>query len=303
MSATESAMQETRSYPPTADMVAKANISGQAAYDALVAEANSDHEGFWGRLAKQELIWVKPFTKVLDESNAPLFKWFDDGTLNVSYNCLERNLENGNAAKVAIIFEADDGKVTRVTYQELHAKVCRFANALKKRGYKKGDRAIIYLPMSVEAVVAMQACARLGVIHSVVFGGFSAKSLQERIIDVGATLVIAADGQMRGGKAISLKPAVDEAFGMGGCDAVKHVIVYKRTGGEIKWTEGRDLWMHEVVAGESDQCEAIPVGAEHPLFILYTSGSTGKPTSAVHQKTSSGLRSQVHFIVSIAHNR
>ncbi len=282
MSATESAVQEPRSYPPSAEMVAQANISGQAAYDALVAEAERDHEGFWGRLAREELIWIKPFTKVLDESNAPLFKWFDDGTLNVSYNCLERNLENGNADKVAIIFEADDGKVTKVTYKQLHAKVCRFANALKKLGYKTGDRAIIYLPMSVEAVVAMQACARLGVIHSVVFGGFSAKSLQERIIDVGATLVIAADGQMRGGKAISLKPAVDEAFGMGGCDAVKHVIVYKRTGGEIAWTEGRDLWMHEVVEGQSDRCEAVPVGAEHPLFILYTSGSTGKPKGVQH---------------------
>ena len=282
MSATELVKQETRSYPPTAEMVAQANISGQAAYDALVAEAERDHQGFWGRLAKEELIWIKPFTKVLDESNAPLFKWFDDGTLNVSYNCLERNLENGNADKVAIIFEADDGKVTKVTYRELHQKVCRFANALKKLGYKKGDRAIIYLPMSVEAVVAMQACARLGVIHSVVFGGFSAKSLQERIVDVGATLVIAADGQMRGGKAISLKPAVDEAFGMGGCDAVRHVIVYKRTGGEIAWTEGRDLWMHEVVVGEPDQCEAVPVEAEHPLFILYTSGSTGKPKGVQH---------------------
>ena len=282
MSATESTVQEPRSYPPSPEMVAQANISGQAAYDALVAEAERDHEAFWGRLAREELIWIKPFTKVLDESNAPLFKWFDDGTLNVSYNCLERNLENGNADKVAIIFEADDGKVTKVTYKQLHAKVCRFANALKKLGYQKGDRAIVYLPMSVEAVVAMQACARLGVIHSVVFGGFSAKSLQERIIDVGATLVIAADGQMRGGKAISLKPAVDEAFGMGGCDAVKHVIVYKRTGGDIRWTEGRDLWMHEIVEGQSDQCEAVPVGGEHPLFILYTSGSTGKPKGVQH---------------------
>ncbi len=282
MSATESVKQETRSYPPSPEMVAQANISGQAAYDALVAEAERDHEAFWGRLAKEELIWIKPFTKVLDESNAPLFKWFDDGTLNVSTNCLERNLENGNAEKIAIIFEADDGKVTKVTYKELHAKVCRFANALKKLGYKKGDRAIIYLPMSVEAVVAMQACARLGVIHSVVFGGFSAKSLQERIVDVGATLVIAADGQMRGGKAIALKPAVDEAFGMGGCDAVKHVIVYKRTGAEIAWSEGRDLWMHEIVERESDQCEAVPVEAEHPLFILYTSGSTGKPKGVQH---------------------
>ena len=282
MSATESTPHESRTYPPGPEMVAKATISGQAAYDALVAEAEKDHEGFWARLAKEHLIWTKPFTKVLDDSNAPLFKWFDDGMLNVSYNCLERNLENGNADKVAIRFESDDAKVTQVTYRELHAKVCRFANALKKLDYRKGDRAIVYMPMSIEAVVAMQACARLGVIHSVVFGGFSAKSLQERIVDVGATLVICADGQYRGGKAIPLKPAIDEAFAMGGCDAVKKVVVYKRTGADVAWTATRDLWMHEIVDGESDQCEPVPVEAEHPLFILYTSGSTGKPKGVQH---------------------
>ncbi|MEO8936090.1 MAG: acetate--CoA ligase [Burkholderiaceae bacterium] len=282
MAAGESTMHETRTYPPGDAMVAQANISGQAAYDALVAEAEQDHEAFWARLAKENLIWTKPFTRVLDTSNAPLFKWFDDGMLNVSYNCLERNLENGNADKVAIHFESDDGKVTRVTYQALHGKVCRFANALKKLGYKKGDRAIIYMPMSVEGVVAMQACARLGVIHSVVFGGFSAKSLQERIVDVGATLVICADGQYRGGRAIPLKPAIDEAFAMGGCDAVRQVVVYKRTGADLAWTEGRDLWMHEIDAAESDQCDAVPVEAEHPLFILYTSGSTGTPKGVQH---------------------
>ena len=282
MSATESGLHESRTYPPSADMVAKATISGRAAYDALVAEADKDHEGFWGRLAKEHLIWSKPFTQVLDASKAPLFKWFDDGQLNVSYNCLERNLENGNGDRTAIIFEADDGAVTRITYRELHARVCRFANALKKLGYRKGDRAIVYMPMSIEAVIAMQACARLGVIHSVVFGGFSAKSLQERIVDVGATLVIAADGQYRGGKAIALKPAIDEAFTMGGCDKVTNVIVYKRTGADLAWDAKRDKWMHELVEGESDQCEAVPVGAEHPLFILYTSGSTGKPKGVQH---------------------
>jgi acetyl-CoA synthetase len=281
-STTTPATHDTRAYPPGKEMVANATISGKEAYDALVAEAEHDHEAFWARLAKEHLIWSKPFTKILDASNAPLFRWFDDGMLNVSYNCLERNLENGNADKTAIVFEADDGKVTKITYADLHKKVCRFANALKKLGYKKGDRAIIYMPMAIETVVAMQACARLGVIHSVVFGGFSAKSLQERIVDVGASLVIAADGQYRGGKAIPLKPAVDDAFGMGGCDAVKHVIVYRRTGADVGWTEGRDLWMHDVVEGQSDQCEAVPVEAEHPLFILYTSGSTGKPKGVQH---------------------
>ena len=278
----ESGLHASRTYPPSAEMVAKATISGKAAYDALVVEADRDHEGFWARLAKEYLIWTKPFTKVLDESNAPLYRWFDDGMLNVSYNCLERNIDNGNADKVAIVFESDDGKVTNVTYRELLAKVSRLANALKRLGYAKGDRAIVYMPMSVEAVVAMQACARLGVIHSVVFGGFSAKSVQERIVDVGASLVICADGQYRGGKAIPLKPAIDEAFTMGGCDAVKNVVVYQRTKGHVAWTEGRDLWMHEIVADESDRCEAVPVEAEHPLFILYTSGSTGKPKGVQH---------------------
>ena len=282
MSVVESTSTESRSYPPPAELVANATISGKAAYDALCAEADRDHEGFWARLAKEHLIWTKPFTKILDESNAPLFRWFDDGMLNVSYNCLERNLDNGNADKVAIRFESDQGEVTTVTYRELHAQVCRFANALKKLGYAKGDRAIVYMPMSIEAVVAMQACARLGVIHSVVFGGFSAKSLQERIVDVGASLVICADGQYRGGKAIPLKPAIDEAFGMGGCDAVRQVIVYRRTGADVAWIADRDLWMHEIMAGESEQCDAVPVEAEHPLFILYTSGSTGKPKGVQH---------------------
>ncbi len=282
MSDIESVMHENRSFPPSAETVANATISGRAAYDALVAEADRDHEAFWARLAREHLIWTKPFGRTLDATNAPLFKWFDDGELNVSANCLERNIENGNADKTAIIFEADDGAVTRVTYRELLAKVNRFANALKKLGYRKGDRAIVYMPMAVETVIAMQACARLGIIHSVVFGGFSAKSLQERIVDVGATLVIAADGQYRGGRAIPLKPAVDEAFAMGGCDAVRNVIVYRRTGADVAWTEGRDRWMHDVVDGESDQCEPVPVGAEHPLFILYTSGSTGKPKGVQH---------------------
>ena len=282
MAAIESTMQETRTFAPSDGTVARATISGRAAYDALVAEAEQDHEAFWARLAREQLIWSKPFTNTLDASGAPLFKWFDDGMLNVSYNCLDRNLDNGNADKTAIVFEADDGTVTRVTYRELHARVCRLANALKKLGYRKGDRAIIYMPMAIETVVAMQACARLGVIHSVVFGGFSAKSLQERIVDVGASLVITADGQYRGGKAIALKPAVDEAIAMGGCEAIRQVVVYRRTGADVAWTEDRDRWMHEAMDGEPDQCDAVPVEAEHPLFILYTSGSTGKPKGVQH---------------------
>jgi acetyl-CoA synthetase len=282
MSTIDSVLTENRVFPPADEFVAQATISGRPAYDALCAEASSDPENFWARMARENLTWDKPFTRTLDESQAPFYKWFDDGTLNVSWNCLDRHLENGNAEKVAIIFERDDGTVERITYRALHARVAQFANGLTALGYKKGDRAIIYLPMSIEAVVAMQACARLGVIHSVVFGGFSAKSLQERISDVGATLVITADEQVRGGKTIPLKPAVDEAFNMGGCEDVSNVIVYRRTGGDIVWNPARDKWLHDVVAGQPETAPAVAVEAEHPLFILYTSGSTGKPKGVQH---------------------
>ncbi len=282
MSTIDSVLTETRVFPPAEDFVRQANISGMPAYRALCDEAERDFEGFWARLARENLVWTKPFTRTLDESKAPFYRWFDDGELNVSYNCLDVNLSNGNAEKVAIIFEGDDGQVTKITYRELHGRVCKLANGIKELGYKKGDRSIIYMPMSIEAVIAMQACARLGITHSVVFGGFSAKSLQERIVDVGATLVITADEQVRGGKHIALKPAIDEAFAMGGCDAVTKVIVYRRTGGKLAWVEGRDLWMHDVENGQSDTCEAVPVDAEHPLFVLYTSGSTGKPKGVQH---------------------
>ena len=189
-------------FPPPERASQGASIPSMDAYKELCAQVENDFDGFWAGQARANLKWTKPFTQVLDESDAPFYRWFGDGELNVSANCLDVHLTNGNADKTAIIFEADDGKVDRVTYRELLARVCRFANGLAKLGYKKGDRAIIYMPMSIEAVVAMQACARLGVTHSVVFGGFSAKSLQERIGDVGATVVITADEQVRGGKVI-----------------------------------------------------------------------------------------------------
>ncbi|MDQ2916504.1 MAG: acetate--CoA ligase [Pseudomonadota bacterium] len=281
MSNIQSVMHEERVFEPSPAFAAQANVK-RADADAMNAKAARDFEGFWADLARETLHWRKPFTKVLDESDAPFYKWFEDGELNVSYNCLDRNLENGNADKVAIIFEADDGVVTRVTYRDLHQRVCRLANGLRSLGVAKGDRVVIYMPMSVEGIAAMQACARVGATHSVVFGGFSAKSLQERIVDAGAVAVITADEQMRGGKPLPLKAIVDEALGMGGCDGVRHVVVYRRTGSNVTFEKRRDVWMHELTAAQADTCEPEWVGAEHPLFILYTSGSTGKPKGVQH---------------------
>ena len=277
----ESVLNETRTFAPSAEFVKQANISGMDAYNKLCAEADRDFTGFWARLARENLLWQKPFTQILDESNAPFYKWFADGTLNASYNCLDRHLKT-QGEKVAIIFEADDGKVAKITYRELHRRVCMMANGLRSRKIKKGDRVLIYMPMSVEAVVAMQACARIGAIHSVVFGGFSAKSVHERIIDAGAVAVLTADEQMRGGKPIALKAAVYEALTLGGCESIKSVVVYKRTGGQVQWDAKRDIWLHDLVQGQPETCEPEWVEADHPLFILYTSGSTGKPKGVQH---------------------
>ncbi|WP_254789974.1 acetate--CoA ligase [Variovorax sp. OV329] len=253
-----------------------------AAYEKLVAQAEADYSGYWSRLATEFVSWKTPFTKGLDDSRAPFFTWFEDGTLNVSYNCLDRQVERGLGEKTAIIFEADDGQVTRVSYRDLLDRTCRMANALRARGVGKGDRVVIYMSMSIEGVVAMQACARIGATHSVVFGGFSAQSLRDRIHDAGAVMVITADEQVRGGKQLPLKSIVDDAIAMGGCETVTDVLVYRRTGGPIGWVAARDRWLHEETQSQPDTCEPEWVGAEHPLFVLYTSGSTGKPKGVQH---------------------
>jgi acetyl-CoA synthetase len=281
VSAIKSILHETRVFPPSADFVRQANVAGIERYQALCAEAEKDLPGFWSRLAREHITWHKAFTRVLDESDHPFFKWFDDGELNVSFNCLDRHL-TAQPDKIAIIFEADDGTVTNSTYRDLYHRVCQLANGLKSLGIGRGDRVIIYMPMSIEAVVAMQACARIGATHSVVFGGFSAKSLQERILNAGAVAVITADEQHRGGKINLLKAAVDEALAMGGTESVRAVVVYRRGAGNMSFGSSRDVWWHDLVSHQGAHCEPEWVNAEHPLFTLYTSGSTGKPKGVQH---------------------
>ena len=280
--AIQSVLVENRVFPPSEAVQKAARISGMANYQALCAEAENDYEGFWARLARENVVWSKPFTQILDESNAPFYKWFADGELNASANSLDRHMGTPAENKTAIIFEAVLGQVTKVTYRELLDRVSQFANGLKARGVKKGDRVLLYMPMTIEGVVAMQACARLGATHSVVFGGFSAKAVQERIVDVGAVAVITANYQMRGGKELPLKAIVDEAIAMGGCESIKNVFVYERTASPYAKEAGRDVPFSELLAGQSTDCPPVPVNAEHPLFVLYTSGSTGKPKGVQH---------------------
>ncbi len=276
----ESVLNEHRTFHPDQSFVTGANVSGMAAYEKLCAAANNNYDEFWANLARELIVWKKPFTKTLNDSNAPFYKWFEDGELNVSYNCLDKHLST-QPNKIAIIFEADNGDVTNVTYKELYEKVCQFANGLKTFNLDLGDRVVIYLPMGIEAVVAMLACARIGLTHSVVFGGFSAKSIQERIKDAQAKLVITADIQFRGGKILPLKAAVDGAFILGSCESVIGTVVLKKSKDAIE-LKTKEVWWHDLVKNQSTDCDPIYVNAEHPLFLLYTSGSTGTPKGVQH---------------------
>lgn len=273
-------MSENAQYAPSPEFTANANVQGMSGYAALYEAANADPQRFWGDLAEKEIFWFEKWSSVLDWSNEPFAKWFVGGKTNVSYNCLDRHLDGERREKPAIIFEGEPGDQRIITYGELHRLVSRFANVLKSRGFQSGDRAIIYMPMVPEAAIAMLACARLGIIHSVVFGGFSAEALKTRVEDLQAQLVITADGGWRRGKEVRLKSAVDEA--LANSDVVRNVIVYKRTGSSIPMQAGRDLWWHELESGVEDDCPAEQLDSEHPLFVLYTSGTTGKPKGILH---------------------
>jgi acetyl-CoA synthetase len=275
----ESILSENRSFPAPAQFAALAHPN-TAELAALRAQGQRDPIAFWADMARTELQWQQPFTQTLDESAAPNYRWFTDGKLNVSWNCLDVHLAQ-RRDHVALIFEAEDGSVRRLTYGQLHAEVCRFANGLQALGAKPGDCVVIYMPLVPEVIIAMHACARIGAVHSVVFGGFSAISLRDRIEDAGARFVVTADGGNRGGKLIELKAATDHALEQG-CRTIEHVVVLRHAGQGLAMKAGRDLWWHDVVAGKADTCEPVWVDAEHPLFLLYTSGSTGKPKGIQH---------------------
>ena len=289
----KSVLQEERVFDPPADLARDARVSGMESYRALADAAKADPDNFWGEAARRELHWFEPFQTVLDWSNPPFARWFEGGTTNLSYNCLDRHLQGDKANKTALIWEGEPGDVREFTYKQLHAEVCRAANALKAMGVGKGDLVALYMPMIPEAAIAMLACARIGAPHSVVFGGFSAEALRDRLIDGDVKAVITADGGFRKDKPVSLKPAVNQALADGACPTVQSVLVVKRTNQATEMVDGRDLWWHELVPQQSDDCAAEPMASEDRLFVLYTSGSTGKPKGVVH--TTAGYNLWAHL--------
>lgn len=285
-----SVLHEERVFKPAKEFSQQAHVKSMAEYRALYNESIKAPNQFWGRQAKSELVWSKPFKKVV-EFKAPNAKWFLGGKLNVSYNCIDRHVEEGRGNKAALIWEGEPGEERTLTFRQLQREVSRFGNVLKRNGIRKGDRVIIYLPMVIEAVVAMQACARIGAVHSVIFGGFSAQSVADRVHDCGAKMIITSDGSYRRGSIVPLKQNVDDALkvkenGKALTSSIQHVIVLKRTGHEIKFNKGRDLWWHDEMSQVDNDCPPVAIDSEDPLFILYTSGSTGKPKGIYH--TSAG---------------
>ena len=284
-------MSTDQPFQPSQEFASKANVSGMEAYQELYDAAKADPEGFWAKLAEEKIDWFRKWDQVLDKSDAPFYKWFVGAKTNMAYNCLDRHLTTARKNKAAIIWEGEPGDQQIITYQDLARRVQQFANALLKLGYKTGDRSIIYMPMVPELPIAMLACARLGIAHSVVFGGFSAEALKTRILDLDATLVITADGGYRRGKVVPLKKAVDEA--LDDCPGVKSVVVLRRTHNEVTMTAGRDHDWTDVIDGVSESCPAVELDSEHPLYVLYTSGTTGKPKGIVH--TTGGYMTQVRM--------
>ena len=288
----ESILNESRSFGPPKDFIDQANIDEEKAHN-LKKQAEENHIHYWATLAKDQLEWFQPFNNILDESKAPNYEWFNDGVINASYNSLDVNVSK-NPNKTAIIFETEDGKSEHITYKELLSKTSQFANGLKKLGVEPMDRVVIYMPMCPEAVIAMQACARIGAIHSVVFGGFSSNALKDRIEDAKSKIVITADGAYRGGNIIPLKQATDEAVSQSSYK-VENVVVFQRTGEKIEFNEKRDVWWGDLVSDCDPNCDPEPLNAEHPLFILYTSGSTGKPKGIQHSTAGYILHAKTTF--------
>ncbi len=288
----ESILNESRSFGPPKDFIDQANIDEEKAHN-LKKQAEENHIQYWATLAKDQLEWFQPFKNILDESKAPNYEWFNDGVINASYNSLDVNVSK-NPNKTAIIFETEDGKSEHITYKELLSKTSQFANGLKKLGVEPMDRVVIYMPMCPEAVIAMQACARIGAIHSVVFGGFSSNALKDRIEDAKSKIVITADGAYRGGNIIPLKQATDEAVSQSSYK-VENVVVFQRTGEKIEFNEKRDVWWGDLVSDCDSNCDPEPLNAEHPLFILYTSGSTGKPKGIQHSTAGYILHAKTTF--------
>ncbi|HEY2847923.1 MAG TPA: AMP-binding protein, partial [Pyrinomonadaceae bacterium] len=285
----ESVLSEDRVFPPPAEFAATAHIKSFEEYERIYDEAAKDPAAFWAKQA-EALDWFKKWDTVL-EWDLPHAKWFVGGKINISYNCLDRHLDTPLADKTAFIWEGEPGEQRTLTYRQLHREVCRFANVLKKLGVETGDRVALYMPLVPELAIAMLACSRIGAPHTVIFGGFSADAIRDRVNDCGCRAIVTADGGYRRGREIKLKPVVDEA--VKDCPTVENVVVYQRTGSPVEMKDGRDYWWHEIIETVDEDCPAVELDSEHPLYVLYTSGTTGKPKGILH--TTGGYLTQVAY--------